>query len=95
MTPELRAATVLVPIGNWFASNPKVVAAVTSAIRDAERAAYERGLYAGFDAGFEASGEGWNGEYPEGTSETEYYRAERANWIDAILFSIDKPKETT
>jgi hypothetical protein len=42
MTPELRAATVLAPLGNWFASNPKVVAAVASAIRDATRAAYER-----------------------------------------------------
>jgi hypothetical protein len=42
MTPEQRAATVLDPLGNWFASNPKVVAAVASAIRDAERAAYER-----------------------------------------------------
>jgi hypothetical protein len=42
MTPELRAAIVLAPLGNWFASNPKVVAAVATAIREAERAAYER-----------------------------------------------------
>jgi hypothetical protein len=42
MTPEERAATVLDPLGNWFASNPKVVAGVANAIAAAERAAYER-----------------------------------------------------
>jgi hypothetical protein len=49
MTPEERAATVLVPLGNWFASNPKVVAGVATAIRNAERAAYERARQVALD----------------------------------------------
>jgi transglutaminase-like putative cysteine protease len=80
MTPELRAATVLDPLGNWFASNPKVVAAVAAAIRDAERAAYERAAEVvsrlGRDKYYDAS-------HPEQIRRTH-------DAADAILALIDK-----
>lgn len=41
-----------------------------------------RHLLAAYDDGFAASGEGWNGECPDGAADEESYRKTRGEWYE-------------
>lgn len=45
-------------------------------------ASIRRHLLAAYDDGFAASGEGWNGEYPDGAADEESYARNRAEWYE-------------
>jgi hypothetical protein len=42
-------------------------------------------LPAAYDAGFRDSGDGWNGEYPDGAQATPYYADKRAKALSRLL----------